>query len=113
LYAKFYKNFHFVMIFYILKAAATAMKMVLSVNDRRQAMLMHDEPLGFQPYWCEYSPSYGGIRLVSREGREYKTGVTVLAEALDMLDDVTSVLIVQIVDKKAVEGYNVSFVKQD
>jgi hypothetical protein len=95
------------------QAAAMNMRMVLTVNDDRQAMLIHDRPLGFQPYWVEYSPSYGGVRLVSREGMEYKTGVDILPEAADMLDDVTSVLVVRVVDKKAVEGYSVSFARQD
>ncbi len=88
------------------------MGMVITINNKNEAMLIHSEPLGFRPYWVEYSKG-SGIRIVSQEGEEYTTSVQVKPEANGLLKGLSRILVVQVQDGKPVEGFQVSFISQD
>ena len=86
---------------------------VLTVNEIPKALLLHDTPLGFEPSWVEFSRDDRGVRIVSTEGVEFRTGVLINIIAWQQLDGVHDVLIVLVRDQVPVEGYEVPFINQD
>jgi hypothetical protein len=89
------------------------MNIVLTVNEQNQAMLMHDAPLGFAPNWVEFSWDQRGVRIISEEGREFKSGVLVNLVDWHQLDGVHEILLVQMRNQRPFEGYVIPFVSQD
>jgi hypothetical protein len=89
------------------------MGFVLTVNDRHQAMLLHDMPLEFNPSWVEFSRDVRGIRIISMEGQELSTGVLINLIAWQQLDGVEQILLVLMKDQKPFEGYEVPFINQN
>ncbi len=88
------------------------MSMAIMLNDKNEAMLMHTEPLGFLPYWVEYSPDLGGVRLVSQDGMEFQTEVIILPGFEEKLKYVKKIMVVLMKEQKPVEGFSVSFIYQ-
>jgi hypothetical protein len=88
------------------------MNIMLTVNDRSQALLLHDEPLGFSPSWVEFSRDERGVRIISDQGVELKAGVLINLIDYCQLDDVEDVLLVQVHEQQPVEGFIVPFINQ-
>ncbi len=88
------------------------MNVLLTVNDKFQAMLFHDVPLNFMPAWVEFARDARGVRIIGEDGQEYLAGVMVSKEILHLLDDVNDILLVYMRDGKAIEGNLVTFINQ-
>lgn len=89
------------------------MGFVLTVNDRHQAMLLHDVPLDFSPSWVEFSRDVRGVRIISMEGSEFSTHVLVNLIEWQQLEGVEQILIVLMKDQKPHEGFEVPFINQN
>jgi hypothetical protein len=88
------------------------MNIVLTVNDKNRAMLLHDTPLGFLPSWVEFSHDGRGVRIISLDGQEFTAGVIVKPETWRQLDNANGILLVQMQNQNPIEGYEVPFVNQ-
>jgi hypothetical protein len=89
------------------------MNMVLTVNDKQQAMLMHDQPLEFMPSWVEFSRDKRGVRIISEAGDEFVAGELATLTSWEILNGIDGILVVQMQNQKAVVGYTVPFINQD
>lgn len=88
------------------------MNVILTVNDRFQAILFHDAPFNFQPAWVEFARDARGVRIIGEDGQEYLAGVGVSKDVLQHLDDVNDILLVHMRDGQPLDGYKVTFVNQ-
>jgi hypothetical protein len=88
------------------------MNLILTVNDKIQASLFHDQPLGFMPAWVEFARDARGVRIIGEDGSEYLAGVMISKEILPYLDDVNDIILVHMRNGKPQEGYQVTFVNQ-
>jgi hypothetical protein len=89
------------------------MNIVLTVNDKHQAMLLHDRPLDFMPSWVEFSRDRRGVRIISETGNEFVAGELATFTSWEILNSVDGILVVEMKDQKAVVGYTLPFVNQD
>jgi hypothetical protein len=88
------------------------MNVILTINQKFEAMLIHDEQLKFKPAWVEFSRDGRGIRVISEEGREFKAGVVLQPELLEYLPKVTQVTLVWMKNGKPLEGHDAVFINQ-
>ena len=88
------------------------MNVLLTVNDKFQAILFHDVPLNFVPAWVEFARDARGVRIIGEDGQEYLAGVMVSKDILKYLDDVNDIMLVHMSGGKAIEGYRVTFINQ-
>ena len=84
----------------------------MTINEQREAMLLHDLKLPFTPAWVEFARDGRGIRFIADDGRELQAELKVDKAADQALNNVNDILIVWMVNGKAQEGHVVTFVNQ-
>ncbi len=87
------------------------MNVALTLSRNNKAMLIYDQPLGFQPSWVETSADGEGLRIIGLDGREMRVG-GFFREINNSLAGIKDVLLVRMEKNEPVEGWNVPFVTQ-
>ncbi|HTK83506.1 MAG TPA: hypothetical protein VL625_00335 [Patescibacteria group bacterium] len=87
------------------------MNVALTLSRNNKAMLIYDQPLGFQPSWVETSADGEGLRVIGADGQSLKLGVF-YRHINDKLGQVGTVLMVQMGQDGPIEGFDVPFVSQ-
>ena len=91
---------------------AETKNIVLTLNDKNQAMLLHDVRFDFKPAWVEFSRDKRGVRIISDEGKEFTAGVLIDLVTWEQLDPICDVLLVRMENQKPVEGFLLPFISQ-
>ncbi len=87
------------------------MNVALTLSRNNKAMLIYDQPLGFQPSWVETSADGEGLRIIGLDGREMRVG-GFFREINNSLAGIKDVLLVRMEKNEPVEGWTVPFVTQ-
>jgi hypothetical protein len=83
----------------------------LVVNARGKVCLVHDEAFDSAPLWVSYDVDSKKIKIIFDTGEEFQIDWTADDEINNYLMKISKILIIRMVDKKPVEGFDTSFLR--
>lgn len=87
------------------------MNIGLVVNARGKVCLVHDEPFESAPLWVAYDIETKKIKIIFDTGNDYPINWQATDEIHPYLMKVPKILLIRMVDRKPVEGYDTSFLR--
>ncbi|NBX74085.1 MAG: hypothetical protein EBQ89_07275 [Alphaproteobacteria bacterium] len=90
---------------------APMMNIGLSINARGKVYLLHDQPFASPPLWVIYDIHQRRMKIIFDNSQEYPIHWQAPDDAHQILVNLKKILIVRVLDKKPVEGFETSFIK--
>lgn len=87
------------------------MNVALTLSKKGEAMLVYDQPLGFDPAWVESADDGTGVRIIGEEGEEFLAGI-LYNNLLSDIEHLQDVILVRMESGAPAETRSVAFINQ-
>jgi len=88
-------------------------QMELLVNERGEALVVHDRPLSGTPEWAEYDRSARRLAILFEDGTSLDVGFAIDPSMDEYLQNAKTLLLVRMENMKPAEGYDLRLVVRE
>jgi hypothetical protein len=90
---------------------ASKVNIGLVINGKGRVCLVHDEPFDAVPVWVTYDIETRRVKIVFDNGTDFPIDWEANDEIHPWLMKITKILLIRLLDKKPIDGYDTSFVR--